>query len=311
MKLQPVIPFEPVSADQPPQAGKWAAQIKWDGVRMLAYWDGEELRLINRKLNDRTIQYPELHDPESYCKASSFILDGEIIAFNHQRPSFAEVMKRDSLRKQQSIERAVKQVPIVYMVYDILYCNGSWVTSQKLADRQKLLKEVLIPGERVQLVQNYYDPELLLKIMRQHQMEGIVCKDLDSTYALNGKDDRWQKTKLYADLHAVIGGATFRGNVVNALLLGVYEQGRLRYIGHAGTGKLGVADWRDITERIRPMIIAESPFANEPERSKDAVWVRPELCVKVQFLEWTPGGTMRQPSIQAFVDTPAAQCTLS
>lgn len=277
---------------------------------MLAYYEGKTLRLVNRKLNDRTRQYPELSDPRRYCSAASFILDGEMIAFDHQRPSFPEIMKRDSLRKEQSIDRAVKQIPVVYMVYDILYCNGSWVTEQKLVDRQKLLKEVLVPSETVQLVQNYYDPEMLLKIMKQHQMEGIVCKDLDSTYAIDGKDSRWQKTKLYTDLHAVIGGVTFRGQTVNALLLGVYHQGQLRYIGHAGTGKLKAADWQELTARIRPLVVADRPFANVPERSQDAIWVKPVFGVKVQFLEWTPGGTMRQPSIQAFVDTPAAECTL-
>ncbi len=310
MQLQPVIPFEPIRAEKPPTAGKWTAQIKWDGVRILTYYEGEQCRLINRKLHDRTRQYPELNEPRSYCTAQSFILDGEIIAFDQERPSFTEVMKRDSLRKEPSIERAVKQTPVVYMVYDILYCNGNWVTGQKLSDRQELLKSVLVPGEHVQLVQNYYDPEMLLNVMKQHQMEGIVSKDLDSTYAINGKDSRWQKTKLYKDIHAVIGGVTLRGRTVNSLLLGLYEQGQLRYIGHAGTGKLSVANWRDLTTRIQPLIVADNSFVNKPMRSQDAIWLRPVLTVKVQFLEWTQRGTMRQPSIQAIVDTPAAQCTL-
>jgi len=309
MKLNPVVPFEPVSAETPPvNMEDWIAQVKWDGVRMLIYCDGSETKLINRRLHDRTQQYPEFQDVSRYCSARSFILDGEMIAFDHAKPSFPEVMKRDSLRTQSSIQRGIKQVPVTYMVFDVLYHDGIWVTDQSLLHRQSLLRRIVQPNEQVQLVDNFNDPAALLHLMKQRGMEGIVCKDLNSAYAAGGKDRRWQKIKIFHDLHAVVGGVTFRAGTVNALLLGVYRGDKLMYIGHAGTGKLSVQDWRDITERIQPLIVQERTFANVPERSKDAVWVKPELVVKVTFMEWTPGGTMRHPSIQAFVDLPPDEC---
>jgi bifunctional non-homologous end joining protein LigD len=311
MKIKPVAPFEPISTDIVPVSSEWIAQIKWDGVRMLAYYDGHDARLVNRKLNDRTRQYPELLEIPSYCTASSVILDGEIIAFDQSRPSFHEVMKRESLRKSQSIELAVTSTPVTYMIFDILMYNDQWVCDLPLMDRQNILQEVVRPLPHVQLTQNFTDGNHLFDVMKQHGMEGIVCKNLTGTYAIGGKDKRWQKKKIFRDLHAVIGGVTLRNGVVNSILLGLYDQGNFVYIGHAGTGKMSVEDWRQLTQIVSTMIIPERPFMNEPERHKDALWIEPTLTVKVQFLEWTPHGTMRHPSLQAFVTVTPTDCTFS
>ncbi|MEC0369376.1 RNA ligase family protein [Paenibacillus chibensis] len=309
MKLTPVKPFEPIMTDHLPAGDKWIAQIKWDGVRMLVYNDGSDTELINRKGNNRTRQYPELWDTSAYCRADSVILDGEIIALVGGVPSFHQVMRRDSLRQEQQIRARVQQVPIVYMVFDILYCNGEWVTGRTLKERQALLEEMLIPNQHVQPVPSYTDIPLLYEVSQQHQLEGIVLKDLGSVYAIGGKDKRWQKRKNIQDVNAVVAGVTYRDGIVNALLLGLYdEDGRLIYIGHAGTGKLSVADWRRITKEASGMVVKDRPFANQTERQKGAVWIRPEWVVKVNFLEWTPGGTLRQPSIQAFVEMDPREC---
>jgi bifunctional non-homologous end joining protein LigD len=309
MPIQPIIPFEPIRTEAIPVSDEWIAQIKWDGVRMLVYYDGDEVRLINRRLHDRTKQYPELLEIQQYCKAASIVLDGEIIAFDQQKPSFHEVMKRESLRKSQSIELAISRTPITYMIFDILMYNDTWVCNQPLAARQQLLQEWISPLPNVQITQSFSDGNQLYEVMQQHGMEGIVCKDLTSTYAIGGKDKRWQKKKIFRDLHAVVGGVTYRAGIVNSLLLGLYDHGELVYIGHAGTGKMSVEDWRSLTQMVGAMIIPHRAFVNEPERSKDAVWIEPKLTVKVQFLEWTPYRTMRHPSIQTFVEVQASDCT--
>jgi bifunctional non-homologous end joining protein LigD len=310
--LEPLIPFEPVSADSFPSGDAWVAQIKWDGVRVLIYREGADTRLINRRLHERTLQYPELLDSSRYCSAASFILDGEMIAFDGaERPTFHAIMKRDALKKATGIERMVQQVPVTYMVFDLLYLDGIWLTDRPLRERQQLLQEVIIPQTDVQLVQNFADPEGLMEVMRRHRMEGVVCKHLDSTYAVGGKDKRWQKRKLMKDLYAVVGGVTYRDKTVNALLLGLYrEDGALVYIGHAGTGKVSRQEWQELTRQVERSVVRERTFVNEPERSKDAVWIHPSLTVKVQFMEWTGGGTMRHPSIQAFTEMPQEACTL-
>lgn len=310
MQLPWVIPFEPVSTDAIPQGDQWIGQVKWDGVRMLIYHDGTETRLVNRKQNERTMQYPELTNTDTYTRASSIILDGEIIAMHDGKPSFHEVMRRDAVRKESAVRSALREVPITYMVFDILYLNGKWLTSLELHERQSCLEASVIQGEHVRLVDNHPDPAVLFEVVKQHGLEGIVIKNLESTYVLDGKDKRWQKKKIYRDLIAVVGGVTFRAGIVNALLLGLYDQqGQLWYIGHAGTGKLKRTDWVTVTETAHQLAAAERPFCNMPERSKGASWIRPQLAVKVQYAEWTPHGTLRQPSIQSFVRVDVQSCT--
>jgi len=312
MELKPIYPFEPISTSVPPNGDNWIAQIKWDGVRVLLYFDGNETKLFNRRMNERTIQYPELLNASVFCKAHSVILDGEIIAFDQNKPSFYEVMKRDSLKQTQKIKHSSAQIPVTYMIFDILFYNGHWVTDRPLEDRQALLEEIIIPQNNLQILQNYEDGKALFDLMKQHHMEGIIFKDLHSTYRINGKDGRWRKQKVMKDLFAVVGGVTFRHNIVNSLLLGIYTNDReMIYIGHAGTGKLTQRDWASITEDIKEMQVSHRPFINESERYKNAIWVRPELTVKVEYLEFTPGGTMRHPSIQAVVSMNSSECTVN
>ncbi|MCL6460027.1 MAG: DNA ligase [Gorillibacterium sp.] len=300
--MQPLIPFEPLSTSIIPSGDSWIAQVKWDGVRMLTYYDGCEVLLFNRKLHERTAQYPELQDIKRYCRAENVILDGELVALENGLPAFHQIMKRDGLRRLSGLPTVMKSVPVTYMIFDILYYNGEWVIARTLSERQQLLKELILPREGVQIVQSFTQMEELNEVIKEQGMEGVVCKDLTSTYTIGGKDTRWQKVKNYQDLIATVGGVTLRGKTVNALLLGLYDQhGQFIYIGHAGTGKLSQEDWRLFTTAIAPMIMKDRPFINLPERSKDALWLKPVFTVKIQFIEWTHHLTLRQPSIQAFV----------
>lgn len=311
--FKPVIPFEPISRDTLPAGSQWTAQIKWDGVRMLAYENGQELRLVNRRLHDRTAQYPELVQPRNLCAGSSYILDGEIIALDPDtgRPSFYHVLRRDRMSKPGGIAHAVQQIPVTYMVFDILFYEGKWITDQALEVRQQLLHKVLQTSDHVQEVTNSRDASALLTVMRQHQMEGIVCKDLSSTYGIGGKDARWQKVKIMHDLYAMIGGVTYRSGIVNAVAIGVYDGPHFIYIGHVGTGKLNINRWRELTAQVEPLIVNERPFQNIPERSAETTWVTPRIGLKVQYMELTHHQTLRHPSIQTFADVKPEDCPIS
>lgn len=311
MKITPVIPFEPISSDKIPAGEQWTAQVKWDGVRLLTYYDGRQVRLFNRRRNERTLQYPELLDIRRYCTAESVILDGEVVALAEGKPSFHEVMRRDGIRRAESVAAARRQVPVSYLLFDVLFCNGEWVVDWPLHQRQQLLADIITPQEDIQPAASFADGPGLFAAVCAQGLEGIVCKDLNSTYLIGGKDARWLKVKNYQDLTAVVGGVTFNGPTVNAVLLGLYVgEGKLRYIGHVGTGRLTRAEWRALTERVKPLVTDECPFADMPVRSKEAVWVRPEITARVQFAEWTSGGTLRQPSIQAFVEALPRECVL-
>ncbi|WP_025716569.1 ATP-dependent DNA ligase [Paenibacillus sp. 1-18] len=312
MELEPIVPFEPTRVQTPPSGTKWVAQVKWDGVRILHYFDGNESRLFNRKLNERTMQYPELLDTNAFCKARSVILDGEVIAFDMTKPSFHEIMKRDRLKQAHKIKLSVNTNPVTYMIFDILFYNGAWVTDKSLDYRQRLLDKIIVPRNNIQISQNFSDGIALFNLMKQYQMEGVVYKDISSKYRINGKDGRWKKHKIVNDLFAVVGGITRSNHIVNSLLLGLYtDKDDFIYIGSAGTGKLTRHDWVFITEQTNKIVSAKRPFSNDPEKSKDVIWVKPELTVKVEYLEFTPGGTMRHPSIQTIIDVDKNECTIN
>ncbi|MGF7048942.1 bifunctional non-homologous end joining protein LigD [Paenibacillus sp. DS2015] len=303
MELNPIVPFEPIRTEKIPTGPEWIAQVKWDGVRMLIYYDGQHVKLMNRKQNDRTKQYPEFQSPNIYCSASSFIIDGEIVAWEAGKPSFHEIMKRDSARKQQSIELASRQVAVTYIVFDVLFANGKWVIDQPLSVRQNLLNEIIKPQPHVQLAQNFQEGTTLFEAIKQQEMEGIISKNINSSYVIHGKDNRWQKVKTEQDLYAVVGGLTYKEGSVSSLLLGLFnEQGNYIYIGNAGAGKLTMTEWATLTRRMLPLKIGTCPFSNVPQRSRDDIWLEPTIVVKVNFLEWNHSGTLRHPVIQSIIE---------
>ncbi|MDQ0258084.1 bifunctional non-homologous end joining protein LigD [Evansella vedderi] len=311
MDLELIIPFEPMSSSTVPAGEDWTMQMKWDGVRIVTYYDGKETRLYNRKQNERTQHFPELLQ-DSYCKANSVILDGEVIALGeHGRPSFHQVMRRDALRKLDKVQMMKNVVPVYYMIFDVVYYNGRWINELPLRERMALLSEIIEPTPNIQLTTSYEDGESLYKVTEQQGMEGIVAKKLNSKYELGGKNNNWIKIKNFQDIIAVIGGVTYRNGVVNAVLLGLYdESGNLHYVGHAGTGKLTQEDWQLITQYVEKLKVEERPFINEPDRLNNSQWISPQLTVKIQYIEWPKGRSIRQPSIQAFTSVPPEECKL-
>ncbi|MFT8321571.1 MAG: RNA ligase family protein [Bacillus sp. (in: firmicutes)] len=312
MEIEPIKPFEPIMAVDIPLGDEWISQIKWDGVRILTYYDGKKLSLFNRKLNERTYHYPELADFSAYCKAKSVILDGEIIALDHNgNPSFHEVMRRDGLRNVKRVKEVMQEVTIYYMVFDVIYYNGEWVNNQPLRERLQLLSRIVKPTSRIQVVPVEQEGHTLFKVVQQRNMEGIICKNLHSKYIINGKNSDWKKIKNYKDVIAVIGGVTYRSGIVNSMLLGLYDQQKqFWYIGNVGTGKLTNEDWRKFTEIIEPVKIQNKPFVNQPESIKKVQWLKPVLTVKVNYIEWPEGRSLRQPSIQAFMQITPTECKL-
>lgn len=309
VKLEPIIPFESVVTDEIPTDSNWIGQIKWDGERILTYYDGKTVRLFNRKRNERTAHYPEFTDVSRYAHAKSLILDGEIIALKDGKPSFYEVMKRDGIRRLDRVHQVKKQVPVTYMVFDILFADGKWLVHLPLEERQDFLQKLIIPQEDVHIVGNVEDKEALFSVMQDKKMEGIVLKDLSSSYVIGGKDNRWRKKKCYRELIAAVGGVTVRGKIVQSLLLGLFDEyDRFLYIGHAGTGKLKQKDWHRLSEYLPHIQQEKSPFYNLSTRYEKVIWVKPMLTVKVRYIQWEKGHSLRQPSIQAWTNVPAQQC---
>lgn len=312
INLEPILPMEPVSSDTIPTGEEWIAQVKWDGVRVLTYADDGSVQLFNRKKNERTQHYPEISRISEYCRSRSVILDGEVISLGENgRPSFQRVMRRDGLRNTDRVNLVAESVPIVYMIFDIIYLNGVWIQDKPFRERNEILASLITPNEHIQLVPLVGQTQSLFDAVKEQEMEGIVLKRISSPYAIGKKRDDWLKVKNFRDIIAVIGGFTLRHGTVNSILLGLYDSsGRLHYVGHTGTGKMTVSDWKELTKELTELVTEEKPFDKIPQRRGDAVWVRPEKTVKIKFAEWTESGALRQPSIEGFIQIPPEECLL-
>ncbi len=304
--------MEPVASAAIPNGEDWIAQVKWDGVRVLTYADDGGVRLYNRKKNERTMHYPEITSISEYCSSRSVILDGEVISLGgNGKPSFQRVMRRDGLRNIDRVRIAIESVPIIYMIFDIVYLDGVWIHDKSLRERNQLLSSIITPNEHIQLVPSVEQTQGLFNAVQEQEMEGIVLKRIDSLYSIGKKREDWLKLKNFQDVIAVIGGFTLRHNTVNSILLGLYDSlGRLQYVGHTGTGKMTVSDWKELTKELKEMVTEQLPFNKIPQRRTDAVWVQPKKTVKIKFAEWTEGGALRQPSIEGFIEFPPEECLL-
>jgi bifunctional non-homologous end joining protein LigD len=307
------IPMEPKLTSQIPQGEEWVGQVKWDGVRLLAHISAGEIVLWNRKGRNRTLHYPELHRVTEYVGEHSVVLDGEMIALgNDGKPSFHQVMKRDGLKRMDKVALVCTRVPIVYMVFDILFYDGAWCTHLPFTDRAKLLEELLCPTSYIQRVTSE-SPEVLYTVTAAHGLEGMVVKRRSAPYHFGQKSNDWLKIKHISDEIFVIGGFTRNdAGMVNSLFIGLYNDNEeLVYISNVGIGRLSHAEWRVLTAALEAQQRPHSPFVNlPPKRVGQTVWVEPQRTVKVQYLEWLAGRGLRQPSIQALMETHPLHCRM-
>lgn len=291
-------PMEPVVGEKVIQKDTWLYQIKWDGVRLLSYIGQDQVHLATRKGSDRTATYPELVKALQERELPSAILDGEVIALEKGKPSFYRLLKRDLSKDKKRQAALEREIPVYYIVFDLLYLNGRWLTDQPLEERLARLKEICPSSDRIQLCESYDDGEALFSVTQEHGLEGIIMKERMGKYHLGKKHPTWQKLKHYRQLEAQVVGVTLRDGRVNALLLGKKQDQDWVYIGGVASG-LSAEELRLLTEWL-PQLAEKEPVVINPPPITNGCWVTPVLTVTVQYLEWTPEGTLRTPSIIGF-----------
>ncbi|HLT25667.1 MAG TPA: non-homologous end-joining DNA ligase [Zeimonas sp.] len=275
--------------DTPPESGAWSWEMKFDGYRLLARVDGDDVRLVTRNGHDWTARMPSLADALAALELPPAWLDGEIVVANEQGvPDFQQLQNAfDSERTDD----------IVYYVFDLPYCDGFDLRPVPLRERRALLRRRLDahPSERVRFSEDFSAaPEALLRSACALGMEGLIGKRVDSTY-VSRRSPSWIKLKCTNRQEFVIGGYTDpqgSRSGFGALLLGVHDaQGALRYVGKVGTG-FDEARLRDLASRLKSLETATSPFA-ERVHERGAHWVRPELVAEVSYTRWTNDGRIR------------------
>lgn len=296
----PVPPMEPVSRPDPFDCPDTLFQVKWDGVRALAYAGSSGgVRLFNRKLHERTAQYPELIGGLAGLSGGT-ALDGEIVVPGEGgKPDFPRVLRRDLSRSQSKIDQLAGSAPAHYMVFDVLWLAGEPVYPLPLARRLELLEGIGFRSPYIHIVESLPGTgRALFDAVKAEGLEGIVAKRADSPYRIGVKTSLWQKIKCARTLTALVGGYLKEDpDLPRSLLLGVPRQEGLCYVGAAASG-VTREEWRRLGE-LFGRIPGPCPFVNPP-RDPRARWVRPALTVDVRFLEYTESGVMRAPVVTGF-----------
>lgn len=304
-----IVPMLATAAALPGSETGWSFEIKWDGVRAVAYVEDGGLHLESRNLTDITPRYPELAPLARELGSTPAILDGEVVAFDERGlPSFGRLQTRMHLTGAAVATRMVT-TPVAYLIFDLLHLGEHSLIGVAYAERRRLLEELGLAGAAWQTPSCHVgEGAALLAATRQQGLEGIVAKRLSSPYVPGRRSRDWLKVKNRASQEVVVGGwlpgAGAREGRFGALLVGYYDDGGLlRYAGRVGTGfssdtleRLGGL----LAERTRPT----SPFADPVPRA--ARFVEPELVAEVEFAEWTHTGTLRAPSYKGLRTDKAA-----
>lgn len=309
-----IIPMDPVASPQIPTGPGYAAQVKWDGVRMLAYVEEGRVRLINRKLRDHTRLYPEMAGLAHALKEKTVILDGEMVATGPDGvPTFAATLRRDLAGPRADTWHLARQWPATYMVFDLLWAGKENMMPYPWLERQEALAGICKPEGAVQLVKNFSDPCALLTAVREQGLEGIVVKKIDSPYLPGRKSRYWTKVKCRRRQNCVIGGYTVRDGELASLLVGAYVDGRLAYLGRVGAA-LPEKEKKELLRYLERIRQEHAPFFPPPslDRAVQArtLWVEPQIPVTVEFSEWTEGLKLRAPAFAGFPAVAPESCRI-
>ncbi|MEO8066031.1 MAG: non-homologous end-joining DNA ligase [Candidatus Doudnabacteria bacterium] len=289
MKIKHIKPMLATLVDTPFDAEGWLFEIKWDGFRAIAQIENDKVELYSRNFLSFNNRFAPIVKTLQGHKLNA-VLDGEIVVMNSAGKSEFQM-----LQNQNQTGKGI----LIYCVFDILFLKGKDLRHLTLLERKKILKKILPKNNQIKYSDHVLKEGLrLFKTARKRNLEGIMAKDIHSPYRSGMRTKEWQKIKIRMRQEAIICGFTApRGRRIRigALVLGVFKQGKLTYIGHAGTG-FDEKTLNLVYNKLKPLEIKKSPFRNPPDNNTAVTWVRPKFVCEVGFEEWTEDGHMRQPS---------------
>lgn len=290
--------------DEPFDDDNWLFEVKWDGYRAICTIDERKsLTLVSRNGLDMLARFPVLHDLGDAFSSIPIMVDGEIVSLDAEG--------RSEFQRLQESQK--KNTVLTYVAFDVLYADGRDLRKTPLDERKVLLERLIRNDEAVVYSKHVVGKgrALFAEAQRRH-LEGIVGKRRGSLYQERRSRD-WVKIKAQLEQEFVIGGWTEpRGSRsgFGALLLGAYDGGRFRYVGHVGTG-FSQKVLRELHAKLLRLERKSSPFDTPVEGNVKGHWTKPELVAEVRFTEWTRDLLLRQPAYLGLrPDKPASEVTL-
>jgi bifunctional non-homologous end joining protein LigD len=280
-----------------PEGNDWLYELKFDGYRALILKDQDRVEIRSRRKKDLTRMYPRVAAAALRLNARQAVVDGEIVALDaNGRPSFQALQHRGSHPAHQ----------ITYYAFDLLHLEGDDLTGAALVERQARLPAVL-NGSGLLLSQALPgSPQTIVEAVRGLGLEGVIAKRKTSPYVPGERSEDWQKLKLENQQEFVIGGYRAGANgVVDALLIGYYDDTGLRFAGKVRAGMVPHLR-REIAKTLQPLHTEQCPFVDLPNSKSDRwgggvtedgmremQWVGPKLVAQIRFVEWTAEGRLR------------------
>jgi bifunctional non-homologous end joining protein LigD len=279
----------------------WIFELKWDGVRCLLSTGDGAVSLTSRAGNDMTRRYPEIAGLDL---PRDLVLDGEIVALDESgRPSF------ERLQGRMNIDRRLtggSPIPVTLVVFDLLH-DGSPLLDLPLEERGARIERLGLPEPIVVGDRFVGQSSAIWEFVQKNDLEGIVAKRLGSRYSPGARSLDWRKIGYFKHVRAVVGGFTSgsggRESTFGSLVLGLWDDGRLRWVGAVGSG-FDDKSLHAIRKALDAMTRPGSPFGDRRQMPPGTTWVEPNLVAMVRFKQWTEAGKLRAPSFRGFTDDP-------
>ena len=284
-----------VLVDRLPTGDEWAYEAKFDGYRALALKEGSRVKLLSRKGNDLTEDYPAIQKAVEALEVKSAILDGEIVAFDESgRPSF-----------QHLHHRSANPSAIRYFAFDLLQLNGKDLQSAPLDERRAALQKIVAGSDVEFSAELPGDADAVIQAVSEVGLEGVVAKRRDSRYEAGKRTGAWQKLKVRLRQEFVIGGYKPERDTVQSIVVGYHDNKKLRFAARVRAG-FSPAQRAALFEVLRPLTVEKCPFTDLPSSKtghwgegvtaddmKKLRWVKPTLVAEIAFTEWTRDGNLR------------------
>jgi bifunctional non-homologous end joining protein LigD len=263
-------------------------EVKWDGYRIIAIAKDGKVKLQSRGGEDYTKKYPSIAKAVKSLNVDC-ILDGEVVYINSEgKPDF------DALQRVNG-----QKAPVVYYAFDLLWLEEESIMHEKLLERKERLKALIEGANEIKYSDHFEDGNVLFQQIQNIGLEGIVAKRKDSQYIRDDRSKKWLKITTEHKQEFVIGGwvESEKRNTFRTLLFGSYENGKLKWKGHAGGGYKD-KEMPVILNRLKEIEIDENPFDTDVEYSEGRPhWVKPELVANIKFATTTRSGKIRKPAI--------------
>ncbi len=262
-----------------PTGEDWLYEIKYDGYRILAFVEGDKVKLYTRNHNDATEKFSVAAKAMSeFLKDKNVVLDGEMTVIKDGKTDFSALAHYSGKDE------------LCFIAFDLLIDNGIDIRSLPLVERKNRLKELLKDASPVlAFSESFSDGHALFNSVKELNLEGIVCKRKNSSYF----DDDWLKVKCRHRQEFVILGYTNEKKEVSSLLLGYYNGSKLTYAGKVGTGIN-----KKVASELKKRFEGHSGSPTVQCKQKNVHWLKPFLMAEVEFAEWTDGGLVRQASFK-------------